>query len=162
MIIDNINNSYRYFVGNEIWDKAFEFLVTLCADSPEQDTPLIGDKMFGRVQSYQTRTEAVGLIESHERYIDIQTVIVGAEAIDWFPRESLTVRTRYNHESDVTLYVNKGQAGRARIDVTPGLFVLLYQTDAHRPQMIVGQKAEYVKKAVVKIEHQLLSSTNRQ
>ena len=161
MIIDHIQNAYRYFSGNEIWGKAVEFLVTLSADSPEQDIPLIGDQMFGRVQSYQTRTEAEGVIESHERYIDIQTVIVGAEAIDWFPRESLTVRSSYNRETDVTLYENNGQAGQARIDVTPGLFVLLYQTDAHRPQMIVGQKAKYIKKAVVKIDHQLLSKTNR-
>jgi len=157
MIFDEIVFADRYFPGNTAWVKAFDYLRSLGPDAPEQDVALDGDLLIGRVHAYETREPEGGGLESHRRYLDIQIVMDGAEGIDWYPRESLVERTPYDEVKDVVFYQRPFGAAPARIDNVPGRFALLYPTDAHMAQMIVGGKKQFIRKAVVKIDVRLLT-----
>ena len=158
MITDRLENWTTYFSG-DAWSRAFEFLLSLSADSPEGDTPLDGERLFGRVMSYETRSPEEGLLESHQRYIDIQTTLDGAEGIEWFPRDSLDVKNPYDKETDVELY-HRPEVIPARVDVLPGMFGVFFPRDAHLAQQVVGGKREHIKKAVVKVDMDLIGGAS--
>lgn len=154
MIVDRLDNWSARF-GGPAWSRAFEFIASLHADSPEGDTPLDGEKMFGRVMAYETRGPNGGILETHRNFIDIQTTLAGAEGIDWFPRETLEVTQPYDPERDVELY-KRPDTVPVRADVYPGYFAVFFPADAHMAQQIVGGKREPIRKAVVKVHVDLV------
>jgi len=149
MIVDRYENWRRLLKGKS-WDLAYDFLTSLKADSPEGDTKLDGDTVFGRVMAYRTRTPEEGLLESHRLYIDVQTTLVGAEGIEWFPRSTLARKQDYDPAKDFELWHRPGLP-TVRADMVPGMFCVLFPEDAHLAQQIVGGAAQDIRKAVVKI-----------
>lgn len=148
MITDTINNSASYSMG-PAWEKAFSFLKTLNADSPEGDYPIDGTSMFAIVMSYETKQPAQGKFEAHRKYADIQSTLVGAEGIGVTQTDGLTANTEYEEERDVTFY-DTPETVPALIDVYPGSFAFLLPQDCHMPQLAVGEP-QMIKKVVVKI-----------
>lgn len=149
MIVDRFEN-WRRVLNGPAWDLALEFLTSLTPDSPEGDTKLDGDAVFGRVMAYKTRTPEEGLLESHRNYIDVQTTLAGAEGIEWFPRDTLERKQEYDPARDFELWHRPGPPP-ARADMYPGMFCVLFPEDAHLAQQIVGGAAQDIRKAVVKI-----------
>jgi YhcH/YjgK/YiaL family protein len=105
--------------------------------------------------SYPTRFPEDAVLEAHQKYVDIQTSLAAAEGIEWFPLDTLEVKTPYEATKDVALY-HRPRPGPARVDVYPGIFVALFPHDAHMPQLIVDNAPGHVKKVVVKINVALL------
>jgi YhcH/YjgK/YiaL family protein len=156
MIIDTLDN-WRFYPFGPAWQTAFEFLASLTPGTANGEYPLQDEQIFARVMSYPTQLPETAVLEAHRRYIDIQTTLVGAEGIEWFPAPSLAIKTAYDPANDVVLYHRPGPAP-ARVDVFPGTFVLLFPHDAHMPGLMVGGKAEEIKKVVVKVAVDLLST----
>lgn len=154
MIIDSIKYWNNYPYGNA-WQVAFEFLTSLTAKVDEGKYTLQGDQIFARVMHYTTRSPANAVLEAHQKYVDIQTTLVGAEGIEWFPISVLTAKTSYNEIKDVVFF-HRPTEGLARVDVFPGTFVVLWPHDAHMPMLGVGEQTEPIKKVVVKIDVNLL------
>lgn len=149
MIVNRFEN-WRRMLSGRSWDLAFDFLMALRPDSPEGDTKLDGDTVFGRVMAYKTRTPEEGLLESHRNYIDVQTTLDGAEGIEWFPRDTLVRKQDYDPGRDFELWQRPGPPN-VRLDMLPGMFCVLFPEDAHLAQQIVGGTARDIRKAVVKI-----------
>lgn len=156
MIIDKLDNWGHYPFG-KAWERAFEFLKSLTPDADEKQYSLMGDDMFARVMSYETRAPEVAKLESHRKYIDVQTVLVGGEGIEWFLRDGLEADTPYDETKDAEFY-RRTSPGPARVDVFPGTFVMLFPHDAHMPALMVEKKTELIKKVVVKIKLDLLTT----
>lgn len=154
MIVDCLKNWDSYFSGED-WKCAFEFLMSLGPDSEEKEYPLKGKDIFARIMSYETRLPAAAMLEAHRKYVDIQTVLVAAEAIEWFPVDTLEVKMPYDTAKDVEFY-NRPRQGPGRIDIHPGTFVIFFPKDAHMPQLVAGTTPELVKKVVVKINVELV------
>ena len=154
MIIDTVAN-YKLYDYGDAWEKAFEFLRTLRAESEEKKYEIQGDDIFAMVMSYKTTTEDKAILESHEKYIDVQSVIVGAETFECFLTDTLRVRSPYDELKDVTFY-SREFSGHTRVTVTPQRFVMLYPHDAHMTGLMVENKQEIVKKVVVKIRANLI------
>lgn len=150
MIFDRVEN-WSLYGGGQMWKKAFEFITSLSVDTADGRYELMGDAMFARVMSYETKTPADAALETHRKYIDIQTVISGAEGIECFPAAGLSVNSPYNEGKDVEFYVRPG-AAPARLDLFPGTFGVFYPGDAHMPALQVGGRKELIRKAVVKIK----------
>ncbi len=148
MITDTIEHAHSYSLG-PAWDKAFEFLQTINADSPDGDYPIDGKSIFAIVMSYETKEPDQGKFEAHKKYADIQTVLVGAEGIAVVQTEGLTASTDYEEERDVTFY-NTPETIPTLVDVYPGSFAYLLPQDCHMPQLAVGSP-QMIKKVVVKI-----------
>jgi YhcH/YjgK/YiaL family protein len=149
MIVDRIENWRRYFDGPG-WRLAFEFLEKVSAESEEIEIELDGRNVFTRVMSYPTQGPEGAKLEAHRTYVDIQMALVESEGIDWFPRDSLDLKTPYNEEKDVEYYHRPGPAP-ARVNVFPGTFVALFPEDAHMPKQITGDSSVTVKKVVAKV-----------
>ena len=138
------------------WKKAFDFLTHLSPDANERRYDILGDDIFALVMSYKTKNPEDAVLEAHRKYVDIQSVLVGSEGIEWFNREGLLVDTPYNEADDYELFKRESH-GPARADVHPKMFVTLFPEDAHMPGLIVGKNPAIVKKVVVKINIKLLS-----
>jgi len=149
MIIDLLANASQYPMGPG-WEKAFDFLANLDANAEEGEYPIDGTKVFARIMSYHTRTEAEAVLETHEKYADIQTTLIGSEGIRWIPSKHLEIKAPYDTEKDVTFYQHPDTLP-ARVDNLPGWFTFLLPQDAHMPQLIVGNASQTVKKVVVKV-----------
>ena len=154
MIVDELTNWDSYQFG-PAWEKSFEFLKTLHPTSPDGETLLQGEDIIARVMSYNTKSTEEAKLEAHDRYIDIQSTLLGAEALEWFVRKTLVPRTDYNSKKDVTYFEYPGRANM-RIDVQPGTFVMLFPHDAHMPALAVGKQKSLVKKVVIKLDIGLL------
>lgn len=154
MIIDRSENFEQYQFG-PAWKRAFAFLETLTPDSPDMKYTIDGDDIFAIVMSYDTVAPETGVFESHQNYVDIQTVIVGGEGFECAFSDDLTVVTPYDASKDATFY-KRTFPGQTRVNVFPGTFIMLYPHDAHMAGLMVGNKSELVKKVVVKIRKELL------
>jgi YhcH/YjgK/YiaL family protein len=154
MIIDRLENWEHYHFG-PAWKRAFEFLMTLTPGAEVKKYSLQGEEIFAQVASYETRTPETAVLETHRKYVDIQTVLSGSEKMECFSREGLAVDTPYDESKDAEFY-KCSSPGPTRIDLSPGTFVMLYPQDAHMPGLMIEEKPELIKKVVVKIDLELL------
>jgi biofilm protein TabA len=156
MIIDKLKNWPFYPLGSA-WQKAFEFLATLTPESEEKKYTIQGDDIFAMVMSYETQSPETAILESHEKYVDIQAVLVGAERFECAPTKGLEIETPYDAEKDVVFY--KPNSPRPmQVNIFPGTFILLYPEDAHMPTLMTNNQPEKIKKVVIKIKLELLQS----
>ncbi|MBW1887599.1 MAG: YhcH/YjgK/YiaL family protein [Deltaproteobacteria bacterium] len=147
MIFDKVEN-YRKYPFGEAWNRAFEFILTLDENSKEGRYQIDGDNVFAIVMSYLTKAHEEAVLESHEKYCDIQVSLKGAEGIEYFDREQLEVTSEYNSERDVTFYEYSGNPTNI-MENEVGYFSFFQPHDAHMPQLSCG--TESVLKVVVKI-----------
>ena len=154
MIVDRIQNGKAYPMG-KAWQLAFEFLLSLKPDAEEKKYHVQGDDIFAMVMSYETRPPDTAVLETHRKYLDIQTVITGGEGIAWFPKDELIIKQPYDELKDVEFY-HHPNSSFARMDVFPGIFVALFPHDAHMPSLMLGNTPECIKKVVVKVNVKLL------
>lgn len=158
MIVDTFDNWALYFSG-DVWKTVLEFLAGLNENSADGEYPIRGKDIFARVMSYQTRSRDEIVFEAHKEYVDIQTVLAGAEGIAWQSVNSLTVRQSYDAAKDVEFYLTP-PTFPLRVDLTNGKFVALFPADAHAAQLHVDGMPSPLKKVVVKVRtvHYLKSS----
>ena len=151
MIVGRMEH-WRERLNGAAWTRAFEALERLNAQSPEGKAALGEDGMYLNVMSYSTRSpeSADAVLESHRLMADIQMALAGSERIDWFPAESLAIKTPYDPAKDAQFY-DRPSPAPASIDVEPGTFVILFPEDAHMPQLVTGRGDGHVKKVVVKV-----------
>jgi YhcH/YjgK/YiaL family protein len=154
MIIDKLEN-WKFYHFGPAWAKAFEFLLTLSPDAEEKRYMIQGEDIFAIVMSYDTCSPETSLFESHQKYIDIQTTLLGTERFECSFTDTLSVQTTYDDEKDVQLY-RRLTPGQTRIDVSSDTFVMLYPHDAHMASLMINDTCEHVKKVVVKIKTELL------
>lgn len=156
MIVDHISNWKQYPLG-AAWEAAFGFLSTLSPDAEEREYPLMGEKMFARVMSYQTKEAAAddAVLESHRVYADIHMALIYSERIAVYPRHTLAVKEAYDAIRDVEFYTFE-QKAELQLSMQPGTFALLLPEDAHMPGLHTRNGTGNVKKVVVKIAMELL------
>jgi biofilm protein TabA len=152
MIVDSLGQWGLYFPQNEVWECAFAYLHTLTGSAePTEMKPVLDDRVLARVMSYQTCSAEDAVLEAHEIYVDIQMSLINGEGIDWFPRSLLTAVTPYDQNSDV-LFFKRPDFAPVHIINKPGMFTVLFPSDAHAPQLMAGTEPDLVKKVVVKIK----------
>lgn len=155
MIHDKLENWKIYF-NSAPWRLSFEYLESLSPESEECERFHIqGDDIYAAIMSYDTCTVNESVLETHDKYIDIQMTLVNAEAIDLFYREDLKVKTPYDADLDRTFYY-RPELAYSRVVNREGLFSVLFSNDAHMPMLTVNDKPEPVKKVVVKVSKSIV------
>ena len=150
MVYSELCNLQKY-VTKETFAKIKAFLDSINVDMEEKKYDIDGDVIYARVMSYDTPQPMDCKIEAHNKYIDVQSTIVGAEGISVFCRNQLTENQAYSQEKDVALFDYDESALRAHTINVPGYFTMLFPEDAHRPQEFVKGFGR-VKKFVIKIK----------
>jgi biofilm protein TabA len=150
MILDTLSLWHRYTALNRRFAPAFEFLRQLGPNPVDGRHDVQGDSVYALVQRYATR-DAKGLrLEAHRRYIDIQYVMQGREAIYWAPLALLDeVAMPYDPVKDAALYA--ASSAMAPVPVSAGQIAILFPDDAHAPCCTWGEPADVIK-VVVKVE----------
>ena len=146
MILDRIDNYKLYTAGNELFEKAFAFLLDYIADpKPVGRYEIDGDKVFAMVSEYETKPES--MVEAHNNYIDIQFLDGECEKIEYVLRENLPVKVPY--VEDIEFYEDTPY--HSPLILRKHDFVILYPHDGHKPGLAVDKPIP-VKKVVVKVK----------
>lgn len=147
MVVDQLNNWNLHAVLPQL-RRAFELLTSQDIGTwPDGRVELDGEHIFALPQSYQTRPADQCRWEAHRRYIDIQYVISGREAMGYAPLPALKPTTDFDQAKDVGFYDGTGSI----ITVDAGMFAVFFPHDAHMPCMQVAGHPESVRKVVVKV-----------
>lgn len=99
--------------------------------------------------SYDTVAPAEVAFETHNRYMDIQCMIEGQEIIGVADRATLSEKTPYNEQKDITFY-HDPDAAYSQVLLAAGTLVTLMPDEAHKPKIAVSGP-ETIKKVVIKI-----------
>jgi biofilm protein TabA len=115
-----------------------------------------GDKMFALVSVAETEPKQDRKPEAHDRYIDIQYLASGAgEVIGVARRSADSVPSEdYLGSRDIAFYTDVKD--ETDVLLRPGMFAVFFPDDIHRPLCAAGDKADSVKKIVVKIALDIL------
>ena len=156
MIYGNIENkdTFDQLLGKKVWDKAFNFLLTLPENPPLGITKLDGDDMFVNVMKYDTLPRGECQFETHIKYIDLQYTIAGCESMDVINRGQLDPKDSYDAGRDLQFYKDPGVIDCSNIVMNPKNFVILLPHEAHRPKIQVPPSLD-IFKLVIKINVKL-------
>lgn len=108
----------------------------------------LADGAFAMEQVYPAKARAEGFYESHRRYIDVQVIVAGEEAMEVEDISRLTPTMAYDAERDLIKYAER--AGGARLAMRAGDVALFFPADGHMPSLQL-RGAQLVHKTVVKV-----------
>lgn len=148
MILDILKNSNRYATLHKGFSKAFEFL--LCPDLKELPVgkfEIDGERVYAMVSKEPGRRREDALLETHEKYIDIQLVLEGTDTMGWKPGALCKKPTgAYDAEEDIQYFSDEPDTW---IATQSGSFVVFFPEDAHMPLISSGELYKVVVKIAV-------------
>ena len=108
-----------------------------------------GDRVFALVQRYETVMTDAPRFEYHRKYIDIQYIVSGEEAIGWAPAGRMVITEEYDEEKDICFgTVLDGEM--TLVYLKAGELAVLYPEDGHAPKLAAGRPS-HIFKIVVKV-----------
>jgi len=149
MIFDILENAHKYFAINQGFEKAFNFLTrTDLKELPLDKYEIDGDRVYAIVSKDYGRKKEEALLETHEKYIDIQLVLEGTDNMGWKPKTScIKASGEYNRETDAQFFADDPDSW---ITTKSGAFVIFFPEDAHMPLISSGQLHKVVAKVAIK------------
>jgi YhcH/YjgK/YiaL family protein len=108
----------------------------------------LGEGMFAIDAAYLSKRPPEVFFETHRKYIDVQAILVGEEAMEIADRSRLTVDVPYNPDRDLikyVLYPEPTSVLRAR----EGEVMVFFPEDGHMSRAAAGPVL--VRKCVVKV-----------
>ena len=120
-----------------------EFLSTL----GDTKVDIIPGEVWCTKFTYDTIPDAESFFEAHEKFLDIHMMLSGSERVEIADPQVLTP-LRSEPEND--FYAYEGE-GRHKLVLSPGDFLVVWPSDAHKIKMFVDAPAQ-VTKAVFKIK----------
>ena len=148
MIFDSLKNSARYYGISPRIKQAFELFATVDWTKAEAGVhELDGRTIYANVQQRGLKTKEEAKLEVHDKYIDIQILLSGAdEAFGWADRSQLKQpKEAFNAEKDIQFFLDEPQT---YYTLRPGQFTILFPEDAHAPMIGEGQ----IKKIIVEVK----------
>ncbi len=147
MILDSLKNSAAYYALSPRIKQAFELFNQIDWTTAEAGVhELDGRTIFANVQVRGLKTKEEAKLEVHDKYIDIQILISGAEeAFGWADRSTLTQpKGEFNVEKDILFFED---APQTYYTMRPGQFTILLPEDAHAPLVGEGE----IRKVILKV-----------
>jgi len=146
MILDVLENAHRYLFMNKGFTRAVEFLLRPeLKELPVGKYEIDGERVFAMVSKDMGLKKEDALLETHEKFIDIQLVLSGTDDIGWKPK-SLCNRPsgEYDPTSDLQFFTDTPNTW---LSIESGEFAIFFPEDAHMPMISSGK----IHKVVVKI-----------
>ena len=146
MILDVLENAPRYLALHKGFAVAFEFLGRPdLKELPVATYQIDGERVYAMVAKDPGCKKEDSLLETHEKYIDIQLVLAGTDTMGWLPK-SLCKQpsTEYDPETDLQFFMDDPDVW---LPTSGGAFAIFFPEDAHMPLISSGQ----IHKVVVKI-----------
>lgn len=150
MIFDNLSNCGKYFGLNKSFEKAFEFLKSVTADTEDKKYELDGKELYAIVSGYNTKAPGDGRLEAHRNYIDIQYIVSGIETIEAVDLSKVCPKDGYNPEKDVEFFEDVEKTSKCVVEA--GEYGIFFPNDVHKPGLAYNGNSTPVKKVVVKVK----------
>jgi YhcH/YjgK/YiaL family protein len=116
---------------------------------PEGKHEIVGSKVYALVSRYPSKQLSAARWETHREYIDIQLVVSGKEFVEVRDVQGMTSTEPY--KPDIEFYaLPEGRTAHEML-LEPGVALILYPEDAHRPGIAIGGVSEPIHKIVVKV-----------
>jgi len=133
---------------------AWEAVAVFLKENDMKALPLgrneIGEGAFANVAEYETKLQ--NMYELHRRYIDVQLLTYGREAVFVADKgQAREPQGEFNEEGDFILYADA--AGARQVVVSSESYQVFYPSDAHKPCMAVEGCPQPVRKVCVKIPY---------
>ena len=145
MILDHLSRSEKYYTLHPNFRAAFEYLKNndLRSLSPGK-YPIKNDEIYLIINEDNPNNERRKL-ETHRKFIDIQTVLDGGFPLEWHDVDSCKYMAQeYDFDKDVKYY---NDAPLFTVQIVSDMFAIIFPEDAHAPQ----PPGRDVKKAVIKV-----------
>ena len=140
---------WRTTPGTEGLAKAFAFLQRSDLGALEPGRyPIDDDDVFALVSVGGTRAADSAQFEGHRRYVDVQCVVDGQEAIGVASTASLVTAVPYDESKDIEFFVTPPTY--QRVELHAGQFAVLSPGQAHLPSLNL-EGPHQVRKVVVKV-----------
>lgn len=149
MILDILENAHRYLSLHKGFVKAFDFLLRPdLNDLPVGKYEIDTDRIYAIVSKERGRRKEDALLETHEKYIDIQLILAGTDDMGWKPK-SLCKKPagKYDQKDDEQIFTDEPDAW---ISVKSGAFAIFFPEDAHMPLISSGEIHKVIVKVAVK------------
>lgn len=128
--------------------EAVDYLKNIDIKALELGNHVINDWLNINVQEYITKPARECRFESHRKYVDIQMMISGVEAIETADIGKLEIAIEYNQEQDVAFW--KQIPDQMKSVIADNSYVVLYPQNAHMPCIAVDKPLK-VRKLVAKV-----------
>ena len=152
MILDRLDNADTYAAVDGLAD-AFAFLrrggfEELTTGRHEVGGEQVGgERMYVMVNRYTTKAPSELPYEAHRAWLDVHYIVSGRETLYWEDIAAMPEGGGYQAEGDAELFRHDGGLP---VVLEPGMFVVLYPQDAHKPGCVAGPAVPTVK-VVVKL-----------
>lgn len=148
MILDILENAHRYLALYKGFARAFDFLLRPdLKDLPVGKYEIDVDRVYAIVSKEHGRRKEDALLETHEKYIDIQLVLAGTDDMGWKPK-SLCKHPfgEYNQKNDEQIFTDEPDTW---LSTKSGAFAIFFPEDAHMPLISSGQLHKVIVKVAV-------------
>ena len=146
MIIDSLTNIEKYVSLNPLFQDVADYVRNNDLASMAEGKVIIkGEDLFANFVVTKGKTKEEAKLETHDKMIDIQIPISGAEIMGYTPRVDLNEQP-YNSEKDITFYEGFAQQ---YVTVFPGMFAIFFPEDGHAPAIA---ETEHLKKVIFKVK----------
>ncbi|HEY5993893.1 MAG TPA: YhcH/YjgK/YiaL family protein [Gallionellaceae bacterium] len=146
MIFSALSQSARYAALHPLFQRAFDYIrdTDLYHMAPGR-YPILGDDLIVIVEQVAAKTREQARLEAHRKYIDIQLVLEGDEAMGWKPlADCHNPVGEHSMEKDIRFFHD---APSSWVAVPPDHFCIFFPEDAHAPLLGSGQ----IKKVIFKV-----------
>lgn len=128
---------------------AVHYITTLEKNKLEIGTYKVNDNFYYSVQEYYTKPQSECLLESHKKYVDIQWIVEGVEAIEMVDISRLQVEKIYSKDKDIMYW--KVIPNMMRVVLKEETYIVLYPDNAHMGCISIENPVR-VKKIVGKVK----------
>lgn len=146
LIADRLENAEKYFSLSPAFERAFAFLrQNDLADLPQGRHDIDGDRLYCIISAAPGKGRSGARLEIHQKYIDIQYVIAGADAMGWTPLATCALPDGpFDVDKDIAFFKDEPQIWA---DISAGAFAIFFPDDAHAPMGGDGM----IHKAIIKV-----------
>ncbi|MCK4649073.1 YhcH/YjgK/YiaL family protein [bacterium] len=131
MIYDTFENIGLYYHEGDALYKAIIYARDFDISRPDGEYEVEGRDIFARVLTYETSPAEERQFEAHQKYIDVQVILAGRERMDIVLGQELEPQGGYDEAEDVIIL--KAPETFSSIAMAPGMFVVFFPHDIHRP-----------------------------
>ena len=149
MIIDSLQNAYRYYSVHPLFQKAFEYISKTDLQNIQLGIYEVDGKNIRAIFSNNEgvpKAVSCSEFECHNQHIDIQVCINGTETFGWKPRANCILPNGdFDVERDVQIYSDTPDMF---FTLSNEQFVVLFPEDVHAPMIGDGP----IRKLVLKVK----------
>lgn len=148
MILDHISNAPMYYSLSQRIAEGLALLTDPAVRNAPAGRHEIRHDLYYVVAEYTTKPAEQGMMEIHQKFLDIQYILNGQEYIYYSPLSCLSPTQPYDAKSDAALFA--ARTSDTRLLLSADWFAIFWPNEPHAPGAAVIEPRP-IRKIVVKV-----------